>query len=190
MHKFIKRSSSTIGLPPGQMVYVGEEKNGNVKISLVDYDENNVVEKELQTVEECFPFKDKPSVTWINIDGIERVDIIEKIDSHFGIHPLVLEDIVNTEQRPKMDDYGDYIFIVLKMLYTDHIKDEIVAEQISLIIGANYVISFQESPGDIFDPIRERIRLNQGRIRKMGSDYLAYRIIDAIVDHYFVVLED
>src|SRR5213594_1410397 len=104
INKSTNRSSDTIGLQPGEMVYVGEKKNGGVKITVIDYDENNVVEKQIQTVEDCFPFKEKTSTTWINIDGLQQIDVIEKIDSYFGIHPLVLEDIVNTEQRPKMDD--------------------------------------------------------------------------------------
>lgn len=191
MHKLIKRSTK-VGLPPGELVYVGEQKDRKVKITVIDYDEQNVVEKEIQNVEECFPFKEKASITWINIDGIERLDIIEKIDAHFGIHPLVLEDIVNTEQRPKMDEYADYLFIVLKMLYMDRKTDKIIAEQISLIVGTNYVISFQDSDmeGDIFDLVRERIRSGKGRIRKMGADYLAYSLIDTIVDHYFIILEE
>jgi len=117
------------------------------------------------------------------------VDIIEKIGNHFNIHPLILEDIVNTGQRPKMEDFIDYIFIVLKMLYYDEKENETKAEQVSLILGSNFVISFQESEGDVFDTIRKRIRSDRGRIRRMGADYLAYALIDAIVDNYFIILE-
>jgi magnesium transporter len=146
-------------------------------------------EKEAKEVEECFPFKDKPTVTWINIDGIQRIDVIEKIGKHFNLHPLALEDIVNTGQRPKMEDFVDYIFVVLKMLYYDEKKREPNAEQLSLVLGPNWVISFQENEGDVFDPIRERIRADKGRIRKMGADYLIYALIDAVVDNYFIILE-
>ena len=146
-------------------------------------------EKEAKEVEECFPFKDKPTVTWINIDGIQRIDVIEKIGKHFNLHPLALEDIVNTGQRPKMEDFVDYIFVVLKMLYYDEKERETKAEQLSLVLGPNWVISFQENEGDVFDPIRERIRADKGRIRKMGADYLVYALIDAVVDNYFIILE-
>ncbi len=128
-------------------------------------------------------------MTWINIDGIHEVEIIEKIGSHFGFHPLMLEDIVNTGQRPKLEDSESYIFIVLKMLYFDEKAGEINAEQVSLIIGSNFVISFQEKEGDVFNHIRERIRSAKGRIRKTGADYLAYSLLDAIVDNYFLILE-
>ena len=140
--------------------------------------------------EECFTFKEKPTVTWINVDGLHEVDIIEKTGAYFGIHPLVLEDILHTGQRPKTEDFGDYIFTVVKMLFYDVQKEEIVAEQMSMILGPRYVISFQETQGDVFDPNRERIRNGKGRIRKAGADYLAYVLIDAIVDQYFVILEN
>jgi len=189
MPKLIQKRSRKIGLPPGTIVHVGEKKVNKAKIAIIDYDEAHFQEKEAKNVEECFPFKDKPTITWINIDGVHQVDIIEKIGKHFDLHPLVLEDIVNTGQRPKMEDFVDYIFIVLKMLYYDEKKKEINTEQVSLILGSNFVISFQESEGDIFDPIRERIRSDRGRIRKMGADYLAYALIDEAVDNYFMILE-
>jgi len=128
-------------------------------------------------------------VSWINVDGIHQVDIIEKIGKHFGLHPLIREDIVNTEQRPKMEDFGPYIYIVLKMLLFDEEENEIIIEQVSLILGENFVLSFQEREGDIFEPLRERIRNGKGRVRKMGADYLAYSLVDAVVDDYFIILE-
>jgi magnesium transporter len=188
LYKFVKKASETAGLPPGTVVHVGEKKSVKTRITLFDYDKSAYLEKELSSIEDCFPFKDKTSVTWINIDGIEQIEIIQKIDTHFGIHPLVLEDIVNTSQRPKMDDYEDYIFMVFKMLDYRH-EAGIISEQISLILGANYVISFQETEGDIFDTIRDRIRTGKGRVRVMGPDYLAYALLDAVVDHYFEILE-
>jgi len=178
-----------VGLPPGTLVHIGERKTEKIKITVIDYDSKNFQEKEIHKIEECFPFKDKPTVTWINIDGLQEVGVVEKIGTHFGVHPLILEDILHTGQRPKAEDLGDYLFIVLKMIYHDENEDEIMGEQVSLILGQNYVISFQEREGDIFNPIRERIRNGKGRIRKAGADYLAYALIDAIVDHYFVILE-
>lgn len=170
-------------------MYIGEKVVGKVKIRVMDYDETHFQEKEVKAIEECFPFKDTPTVTWINIDGVHQADIIEKIGKQFDIHPLILEDIMNTEQRPKIEDFENYLFIVLKMLYTDNKNGEIQSEQVSLVVGPNYVISFQEREGDVFDPIRDRIRTAKGRVRRMGPDYLAYALIDAIVDNYFVVLE-
>lgn len=189
MPRFIKRISKTIGLPPGSLVHIGEIRNPKVKITVIDYTEQSFKEQEVATVEECFSFKEKPSVTWINIDGIHQADIIEKIGNHFDLHPLVLEDIMNTSQRPKIEDFEDYIFIVLKMLYHTKRKDEITAEQMSLILGKNFVLSFQETEGDVFNFVRERIRNSKGRIRKTGADYLTYVLLDAIVDHYFIILE-
>ena len=189
MPRLIKRISKTRGLPPGSLVHVGDTRTAKVKITVIDYDEKNFEEKEVKKVEECFPFKEKPTVTWINVDGVHQLDIIEKIGKHFGLHPLVLEDIVNTGQRPKMEDFEDYIFIVLKMLYHSEKDDEIKAEQISLILGKNFVISFQETEGDVFNFIRERIKNSKGRIRKVGADYLIYALLDAIVDNYYIILE-
>jgi magnesium transporter len=187
--RFIKRVSKTIGLSPGALVHIGKKKIEEVRIRLIDYDEKQLQEKEPKSVEECFPFKDLPTVTWINIDGLHDIKITEKIGKHFKLHPLVLEDILNTEQRPKIEDFDDYIFIVLKMLYCDESDAEIRAEQVSIILGSNFVLSFQERVGDIFNPLRDRIRNAKGRVRKMGPDYLAYSLLDAIVDNYFVVLE-
>ena len=188
MPKIIKRSNK-VGLPPGTLVHVGEKRTEKVRITIIDYDEKEFQEKEAEAVEECFPFKDEPTVTWINIDGIHDIETIEKIGKHFDIHPLILEDILNTAQRPKMEDFGDYIFIVFKMLYFDEHEKEIKTEQVSLVLGKNFVISFQEREGDVFNPVRERIRNSKGRIRKMGSDYLAYALVDAIVDNYFIILD-
>ncbi|MDY6958706.1 MAG: magnesium/cobalt transporter CorA [Halobacteriota archaeon] len=185
----VTKRSNKVGLPPGTLVHVGEKRVEKVKITIIDYDKEQFQEEEVEQVEECFPFKDEPTVTWINIDGIHDVEIIEKIGKHFGIHPLILEDILNTAHRPKMEDLGDYIFIVLKMLYYDGKEKEIKTEQVSLILGKQFVISFQERKGDVFDPIRDRIRNSKGRIRKMGGDYLAYALLDAIVDNYFIILE-
>ncbi len=184
-----KRAQQQMGLSPGTLVHIGERKIEKTRIRIIDYDETQLEEREIETIEECFPFKDKPSVTWINIDGVHDINLVEKIGNRFGPHSLVMENIVNTGQRPKLEDFGDHIFIVLKMLDYDNKKGEIEAEQVSLVFGSNFVISFQERAGDVFDPLRERIRQGKGRIRKAGADYLAYALIDSIVDNYFVILE-
>jgi len=189
MQRLIKRASNKAGLPPGTLVHIGERKAEETKITIIDYDEAQSQEKEVKTIEECFPFKDTPTVSWINIDGLHEVDIIEKLGRHFDLHPLILEDIVNTEQRPKMEDFGSYVFIALKMLDYVQEENEISSEQVSLVLGSNFVISFQEREGDVFNPIRERIKKGKGRIRKMGADYLAYALVDSIIDNYFALLE-
>jgi len=189
MSKLFGKRSIKAGLPPGTLMHVGAEKVEKVKITVLDYDEQHFEDKETESIDDCAPFRDKPTVTWINIDGIHQMDIIEKMGSCFGVHPLVLEDIVHTGQRPKIEDFGNYIYVVLKMLYRGNDEGEIEAEQVSMILSESFVITFQEKEGDVFDPIRQRIKQNKGRIRKMGADYLAYSLIDAIVDNYFVVLE-
>jgi len=189
MQRLIKKSSKSRGLPPGALIHIGEKKTDKIKISVLDYSIGKYDEKEIKKIEDCYSYKRKPSITWINIDGLHEVDVIEKIGKYFDIHSLVLEDILNTDQRPKMEDYEKYIFLVLKMLYSDDKTNEIHSEQVSLVLGNNFVISFQETIGDVFDSVRERIRGSKGRIRKMGSDYLAYSLIDAIVDNYFIILE-
>jgi magnesium transporter len=187
--RLIKRSSKSRGLAPGALVHIGDKKIDKVRISIIDYSIDKFEEKEVKNIEESFHFKIKPTTTWINIDGLHEIEVIEKIGNHFEIHPLVLEDILNTDQRPKMEYFEKYIFFVLKMLYVDEKKQEIHSEQVSLVLGENYVISFQEGIGDVFDSVRERIRSGKTRIRKRDSDYLAYSLLDAIVDGYFGILE-
>lgn len=185
----VTTTSKKTGLPPGSLIHVGERRTDEVGITIIDYDEKNFNEKQAESVEECFKYRDEPTVTWINIEGLHEVGVIEELGNHFGLHPLLLEDILNTEQRPKIEDFDDHLFIILKMLYYDEKSEEIKFEHISLVLGSNFVISFQETEGDVFDTIRDRIRNGKGRIRRMGSDYLMYALIDAVVDNYFIVME-
>ncbi|NIO29748.1 MAG: magnesium/cobalt transporter CorA [Candidatus Latescibacteria bacterium] len=189
MTRFFRRVQKKLALPPGTVEYAGEKKVEKVTISVINYDEIHFEEKELASAEECFPYKDTKHVSWINVNGLHETKVLEELGDHFGLHPLILEDIVNTHQRPKMEDHQKYIYIVLKMLHHDVDKNLVTAEQVSIVLGFNYVLSFQERPGDLFEPVRERIRKAKVRIRKMGADYLAYALIDAIVDNYFVILE-
>lgn len=190
MPRLVKKRSAKAGLPPGTPVHIGAKRVGKTAITLLDYDEQHFQEVEVKAVEDCAAFKDKPTVTWINVEGINEVDTLEKLGEGFGLHPLVLEDIANTDQRPKMEDYDNYLYIVLKMLYYGEKTNQVATEQISLILGPNFVLSFQEGiEGDAFDPIRERLRESKGHIRRMGADYLAYSLIDAVIDSYFIVLE-
>lgn len=191
MAKIFRRGRTKAGLPPGTLVYVGQKSKMPARITLFDFEPDRYAEKTITNLEECVPFKEQKSITWINVDGLTDVPFISQLDQLFGVHPLALEDIVNTDQRPKMEDYGEYIYVVLKMLYMDQHNRDVISEQISLIIGSNYVLSFQEKEGgDTFDNIRDRIRTGKGRVRKMGADYLAYVLLDTIVDNYFLVLEN
>ncbi len=175
------------GAPPGTVLYSGEERTEQVKISLIEYNEKEFFEKNFTEIDDCLSFVRSDMVKWINVDGIHKVDIIEKIGKLFNIHPLTLEDIVSTDQRPKFEDYDNYVVSIMKMLYYD---TELHSEQLSIILMDNMVISFQEvHGGDAFDIIRNRIRQGKGRIRKCGADYLAYCLHDAVVDCYFSILE-
>jgi magnesium transporter len=188
-NKTTKKRSSKAGLPPGTLVYLGGIKAESVRVTYIDYCEQNFQEKQVSNIGECLKLKDTPTVSWINIDGVHDVELIEKLGKGFELHPLILEDILSTGQRPKFEDYEKYIFIVLKMLSYDDESQSVKVEQVGLILGPNYVISFQERIGDVFEHVRDRIRNAKGRIRKMGADYLAYVLLDAIVDNYFGILE-
>jgi magnesium transporter len=189
MPRFIKKQLRKAGASPGTLIHIGEQKVDETRMTLIDYDEEHLQERVLDSIEEAFPLKDLPTVTWINIDGLHQLDIIEKVGQHFNIHPLVLEDIVNTGQRPKTEEFEDFIFVVLKMLHYNKNSEKIGSEQFSLVLGSNFLLSFQEIQGDVFKTVRERIRKPKSRIRKAGCDYLAYALIDAIVDHYYLILE-
>ena len=184
------RRVSQIGLAPGSLVHVGEKKVEEVVIRVLAYNSEKLVDKKLEKIEECLEFKNHPDLNfWINVDGLDRIDIIEKLGGYFNIHPLTLEDVLNTRQRPKTEDYDSYIYSVLKMILLDPKKEELTIDQVSIILGPNYILSFQEREGDVFDPLRERLKNPASRLRKNGTDYLAYSLIDAVIDNYFLILE-
>lgn len=177
------------GLHPGSLVHVGEKKIEKTRIQVLDYDKENFRKQEYQSVEECFPYRDTDTVTWINIEGLHETELIAKLGKHYGIHPLVLEDVLHTEHRPKVEYYDDYLFVVLKMIYFDEESSTISTEQLSIILKGSTVITFQEMPGDIFSPVRNRIENSIGRIRNSGADYLAYSLMDALIDNYFITID-
>lgn len=181
--------SKKSGLPPGTLVHIGKKRTNQVRVAIIDYTESSFDELESNSIEACFSFKDTTSTTWINIDGIHQTELIESLGMHFGHHPLLMEDIVNTLNRPKLEEFDDYLFLTLKMLGISKDQNSIITEQVSFILGKNYVISYQEQAGDIFDSIRFRIRESKGNIRKRKADYLFYRLIDMVVDNYFFVIE-
>lgn len=176
-------------MPPGSLVHVGRKRKGPVKVTVFDFDPKSVSEFEPEGLEACAPLKDSPTVSWINVDGIHDLVVMEKIGQVFGLHPLIVEDILNTQHRPKLEEFENYVFFTLKMLGYDQKGKRITFEQVSFVLGKTFVLSFQERPGDIFDPIRERIRAGKGNIRQRGPDYLAYRLIDILVDNYLIVTD-
>jgi magnesium transporter len=190
MARRIKKRSKKAGMPPGVLVHIGEQLAAATKITILDYDECRTEERTVSIDELTPPPRERAGVMWIHVDGIHDVEVLEILGRKFGIHPLVIEDILNTDQRPKIEDNGDYLYIVLKKLYqeAEH-PDELLPEQVSIILGPNFLISFKEREGTLFSPLRERIKSCQGRISKEGPDYLAYALIDSIVDGYFIFLE-
>lgn len=187
--KNISKRSSKAGLPPGTLMFLGERKTEQSTIEIIEYDAQYITEKKTTDYRESFPYKDSEKVAWLNIYGLHDIEMIKAIGHHYEIHNLILEDLLNTDQRPKIEILGHKIFIVLKMLIFDEKEQKIETEQISLVLGNSYVLTFQEKEGDIFDPLRSRLRNAAGRLRNEKSDYLAYAILDIVVDNYFIILE-
>jgi magnesium transporter len=185
--KLVQKRSKKTGLPPGTLVHIGERKSEKVTITTFRYTGTNCEEQLLEQPDCLAPPTDE-SVVWINVGGVHKVEIVEALGKRFSLHPLLLEDVANTDQRPKLDDYDTYVFLVMKMLSLTN-RQEIAVEQVSLVLGRNYVLSFQENGTDVFQPVRERLRGGKGRMRHSSADYLLYALVDAIVDQYFAVLE-
>ncbi|NHJ84708.1 MAG: magnesium/cobalt transporter CorA [Asgard group archaeon] len=188
MTRLFKDREANKGLAPGSLVFIGEKKLENVRIRIIDFDKDNLVEQELKDIMQVRNSKDTNTVTWINIDGLHDLDLIHKVGETFDLHPLLLEDILNTGQRPKMEEFDNCIYIILKMLQYDDKEKVIHSEQLSMIISRTFLITFQERVGDVFEPVRERIRKQKGRIRKAGIDYLAYALLDTVVDNYLYLI--
>jgi magnesium transporter len=191
LEKFNKHSTKKAGAPPGTLTYVGQEREGKSEIDIFNYSETVFTEKKIESFNQCFAFINKATRTWINIEGIHNVDVVKGLGSEFKINNLVLEDILNTNQRPKVEEYPGFTYVVLKMLIYNVQTKEIEPEHVSIIFSENYVITLQEGiEGDVFTPVRERLRQNGSTLRKSGVDFLVYSLIDIIVDHYFVILEN
>lgn len=181
-------ASKSLGKAPGEVVYLGDKENLETLLEVHEYTAAVYQTFETKLISNIFNIKGNNRVTWININGLSNAADILKIGEYFKIHPLILEDIVNTNQRPKIDEFENYIFVVLKMLYQSP-KGELLTEHISFIIGVDYVLTFQETEADIFDPIRARFKNEKSRLRSFGADYLAFSLMDAIIDNYAVVIE-
>jgi magnesium transporter len=187
--RFARRSSKKSGLPPGTLVHIGERKADRVRMELMDYDGAGLIEKEIHLGSDLRVYVDAPTVSWVNVTGLHDSRLIHHIGDGFNIHPLTLEDIVNTAQRPKMEAFENYLYVVLRMLSYDPTTNRVSSEQVSFILGKGYLLSFQEVEGDIFASVRERIRKSGGRIRNRDADYLLYALMDVVVDQYFAILE-
>jgi magnesium transporter len=176
-----------IGAPPGNLFYNGTETDKPIKITLIEFNESEFIEEQFTDISECLSHVKPKMVKWINIEGVHNTTMIEKIGKFYDLHPLTMEDIVHIDQRPKFEDYDDYVLTIMKMITYN---EEVHAEQLSLVLLEGTVISFQEpSGGDAFDIIRTRLRQNKGRVRKLKADYLFYALMDAVVDWYFIVIE-
>ncbi len=176
------------GLPPGTMVHTGKKHRENINIQLANYTSQNYENVTLHNIEEAKSFIDKPGTTWMNISGVHDINVLQKLGLHFDIHPLVLEDIVNTIQRPKLETFDKYLYVVIRSLNFNK-DNEVESEQVSLVLFSNILFSFQEGRQEVFKPIYDRLTVDDSRIRKLGTDYLMYALMDCIVDQYFTVLD-
>jgi len=176
------------GLAPGTLIYTGEKREDPVCISIFDYSLSVFEDLEDATFEDIECSLTDDTATWVNFSHVHDVDLIQRLGEKYNLHHLILEDLVNVTQRPKLEVYEDHIYIVAKMLRYEG-EGKLVTEQVSFVLAKNYILSFQEHPGDVFDPVRARLRSGKGIIRKMGADYMAYALLDLIVDHFFIVLE-
>lgn len=187
MTRITKSVSRKTGLAPGTLIHIGDKKTSMALINLILYDQIEYSEIQISHLEKAFKLREKGKFYWLDIDGIHDPDIVAAVGEFFNLHPLLQEDILNTEQRPKFDEYDNCLFLVVKSL--SYVETKMVTEQISIILGEDFLITFQERASDLFEPIRKRLQNSQGRMRKMGIDYLAYALMDTIVDGYFSVLE-
>ncbi|MBC7425176.1 MAG: magnesium/cobalt transporter CorA, partial [Bacteroidia bacterium] len=183
------RLAEKAGMPPETLVHIGEQKVANVKVEVMDYDAERLEEIEVGKVHECFTYKNSKSVTWIAVEGLHDIEIIKSICDCYNVHPLIQEDILNTQQRTKIEEFGDFLFVTFKNINYSENNENIETEQVSVILGQNFLLSFQEGPSKLFDEIKSRIRTGKGTIRTRNADYLLYKIMDAAVDQYFVMVD-
>ena len=189
MTRFLKKRDLTKGQVPGTPVFIGRKKLDKVKIKIMNYDDFHLEEKEIGQIEAALPYAKEKTVTWVNIYGLHDTDFITSVGKVFTLHPLILESIVNTGQRPRTEEYDNCLFFVMQMLVFDEKKERVKSDQFAMIITDKYLLTFQEQPGEFFEPVRERIRHHHGSIRHSGIDYLAYALLDTVVDNYISLIE-
>lgn len=190
MARFLKNKDASKGLAPGSLVFIGNKKVEKHRIRIMDYNPETTVEKELDAIEDSKHYLAPDTVSWINIDGLHNIEVVQDAGKCFNLHPLLLEDILNTGQRPKVEDFETCMFMVFRMLRQDETRTRIISEQLSIVLGENYLLTFQEQPGDVFDPVRVRIRRPNSRIRLFAPDYLVYALMDTLVDNYIAIIEN
>jgi magnesium transporter len=176
------------GTAPATLVVPPEYQGQQPVVTLIEYDAHSIEERKIETMDELLPCLDNDKVSWINVDGLGDPEFFQRLGRQFRIHPLALEDLFNIGQRPKIDEYDRQLFIVLDMAYENK-KEEVVFEQVCIVLAENFVITIQEDPGDVFDPVRQRLRDGGGNARFMKADYLAYALIDSVIDQYFPIVE-
>ncbi len=189
MKKTRKLRSQKVGMAPGALVHLGERRTARPDITLFEFDAGSLLEKRFQSIAESRGYGRGKGTLWLNVHGLHEPEVMAEIGRRFNLHPLVLEDILNTDQRPKVDDYGDYLYIVARFFEYDTASATISSDQVSIVLGDDFVLTFQERPTGTFDPLRDRLRGDKGQIRRLGADYLAYSLLDTLVDRYFTILE-
>jgi magnesium transporter len=189
MARFLKNFDGKKGLPPGSLVFVGQQKTDKPRLRIIDYDISMMRDEFIQSIDDAAWTKETETTSWINIDGLHDAELMKRVGDNFCLPSMVLEDIMNTGQRPKIEEHSDHIFISMKMLSLDEAQGKVKSEQVSAVLARNYLITFQEQPGDVFEPVRERIKRQNGRLRKFGPDYLLYTLIDSILENYLKVIE-
>ncbi len=189
MAELFHRVTKPLAQSPGTIHFSGKQRVDQVGIQIIDFDRDHLDVRTVDDVSECFGYRDTPTITWINVNGLHDTEVIRVLGERFGVHPLALEDVVSTQQRPKIEDYDDHLFLICRMLRVEPGTTKVQSEQLRLVLGRGFLLSFQERPGDVFNPVRERLKRPQGRLRNGHADYLAYCLVDAVIDNYFVVGE-
>jgi magnesium transporter len=188
MARFVKKHKQEIGLPPDEWYFRGNKKIDEVLLRVIDFDPNNLEENAVKTVKEVLKYQDKDTVTWFNVDGLHNIEVMEEIVKGFKLDKLVIANVMDTQTRPRVQEFSNCIFLSIKMLQHNEKNDSITVENLSLIITDSVLISFQEKKGDVFEPVRERIRNQRKRIRNSGTDYLAFALLDIVIDNYIYII--
>jgi magnesium transporter len=181
--------SDKAGMPPGSLIHVGEVLEAESSMSIIDYSKDTIEEQSIHSIDDIRQYVEKDTVSWLNVEGLGNVGLIESIGKILNIHPLVLEDILNTHQRPKFEESDDYLYIVLKKLSLENDDFSVGYEQVSILVLDNFVVTFKEKKDDVFIPLKQRLKNGKGRLRNLGADYLTYAILDTIIDQVFILLD-
>ncbi len=190
MGRFTRKSKDEIGRAPDELFFRGEKKIDNVRLRVIDFDANQFEEVSILKTKEVIKYREKDSVTWFNIDGLHNAEALSNIATSFQLDKIVLADVMDIYARPKVHDYDNCVSLSIKMLQMDDITGVISVENLSIVLTKSVLISFQERDGDVFDPVRERIKNEKRRIRKSGTDYLMYALLDIVIDNYIYIISN